>query len=125
MIQTARLILRPPQITDKAAVRAQLSNLKISRMLAKVPHPYPEGLEDEWWKRVLERRELGYPAYFMMTLKGGDTSAANSSAIGSIAIGPAEAGAWRLGYWLDEPHWGKGLMSEAVAGGATSRSVPA
>ena len=112
MLETARLILRPPCRGDMAAVRTQLSNFEIAKWLAKVPHPYPPGHEKVWWERVEERQALGYPAYFMMVLKEGETDAS----IGSIAIGPTSEGPWRLGYWLDQPHWGKGLMSEGVAG---------
>lgn len=111
-IETQRLILRPPREGDQDAVRAQLSRFQIAKWLAKVPHPYPPGHELLWWERVKEREALGYPAYFMMVLKGDETD----TSIGSIAIGPTAEGPWRLGYWLDEPHWGKGLMSEAVAG---------
>lgn len=99
------------------AVRTQLSNFEIAKWLAKVPHPYPPGQEKAWWMRVKERKALGHPPYFMMVLKGDETD----TSIGSIAIGPTAEGPtaevpWRLGYWLDQPHWGKGLMSEAVEG---------
>lgn len=110
MIETGRLILRPPQERDLEAVRAQLSSWDIAKWLAKVPHPYPPAHERTWWARVEERRALGFPPYHMMTLKG-----AGDEAIGCIAVSPATVGAFRLGYWLAEPHWGKGLMSEAVA----------
>lgn len=112
-IETDRLVLRGPLESDKAAVRVQLSRFEISRWLAKVPHPYPVGHEDQWWDRVLERRTLGFPGYHMLTLKEGGDAGANK-AIGAIAVTPVASGSFRIGYWLDEPHWGKGLMSEAV-----------
>ena len=116
MIESKRLFLREPRLSDKASVRQHLSKFEIARMLAKVPHPYPPGQEDQWWERVLERQRLGFPAYFMMVSK----EAGDDHAIGSIAIGPVgtsntKVTPWRLGYWLDEPWWGKGLMSEATA----------
>lgn len=111
MLETDRLVLRGPQESDKAAVRAQLSMFQIAKWLAKVPHPYPEGHEDLWWERVLERRALGFPGYHMLVLKEGN----HTDAIGAVAVTPLGSGVFRIGYWLDEPHWGKGLMSEAVA----------
>lgn len=111
MLKTDRLILREPRESDKPAIRAQLSRLSISRWLAKVPHPYPVGHEDLWWTRVLERSSLGYPGYYMLELKGEEAA----GSIGSVAVTPIEEGVFRIGYWLDEPWWGKGLMSEAVA----------
>lgn len=116
MIETERLILRGPRETDKAAIRQQLSNFAIARMLAKVPHPYPPGHENVWWERVQERKHLGLPPYFMLTSK----EAADDLSIGAIAIGPkgtavTKDAPWRMGYWLDEPWWGKGLMGEATA----------
>ena len=110
MIETERLFLRGPQPSDKHAVRAQLSKYEIARWLAKVPHPYPKDHEDTWWERVLERERLGYPAYFMLVPK----DAQDDRPIGCIAIGPTPQGNWRMGYWLDEPWWGKGLMTEAT-----------
>lgn len=112
MLETDRLVLRGPLESDKTAVRAQLSRFEISKWLAKVPHPYPPGHEDLWWERVLERRELGFPGYHMLVLKEGG----GIDPIGAIAVTPVVgSGVFRIGYWLDEPHWGKGLMSEAVA----------
>jgi RimJ/RimL family protein N-acetyltransferase len=114
VIKTPRLILRDPRRSDEAVVRAQLSNLSIARWLAKVPHPYPAGDEGKWWARVEERRALGYPGYFMLTLKAIDGASPGEAPLGCVAVSPVEPGAFRIGYWLDEPHWGRGLMSEAV-----------
>lgn len=111
MLETDRLVLRGPLESDKAAVRAQLSDFEIAKWLAKVPHPYPPGHEDLWWERVLERRDLGFPGYYMMVPK----SEAGGGSIGSVAVTPIDPGVYRIGYWLDELWWGKGLMSEAVA----------
>ena len=111
MIETERLILRPPAESDKHAVRVQLSNYEIACWLAKVPHPYPPGHEETWWARVLERERLGYPPYFMM----GPKEQGETAPIGAIAIGPGPSGSWRMGYWLDQPWWGKRFMSEAAA----------
>ena len=115
MIETKRLILREPRKSDTSAVRRQLSKWEIAKWLAKVPHPYPTGQEEAWWARVLERQRLGFPGYFMLVSK----AEPDGAPVGSIAVSPIGKGSFRIGYWLDEPQWGQGLMSEA-----TERVVP-
>jgi len=40
----------------------------------------------------------------------------NGEFLGIIGFSYAEGEPPELGYWLGEPHWGKGIMSEAVKG---------
>lgn len=40
---------------------------------------------------------------------------ADGQVVGSIGIFLREDGAAELGYWLGEPHWGRGIMTQAAA----------
>jgi len=45
---TKRLILRPPTMRDVAGLVEQIGNIKVSRYLLAVAHPYTEA-DAKWW----------------------------------------------------------------------------
>jgi len=103
-IDTTRLRLRPPGIGDAARVTDFLGNFAVSGNLARVPHPYTIDDARAWlgnWRAGRHPADTN----FVIDLKG-------TGAVGCIGFdsgrGPAE-----LGYWLGEPFWGQGIMSEA------------
>jgi RimJ/RimL family protein N-acetyltransferase len=71
------------------------------------PHPYNEA-SAEAFLAMVERQSP--TTYFAI--------ATREEAIGGIGVGPKQD-VYRLtaemGYWLAEPYWGKGIMTEAVA----------
>ena len=105
-LKTERLTLRPLEMDDAAAVRAHCGNWSVARMLARVPHPYPEGLAEQWIAGHEAERAAGRDYNFGIDLDG--------TLIGVISLERDEPGVFVLGYWLGEPWWGQGLMSEAV-----------
>lgn len=114
-LETERLILRPPVEADQFAVVRHMADYDVASMMSVFPHPLPEGYGKAWWARVLERDAEGMPPYFMIEPK----EAPSEGAEGCVAFTPLKGreaeGVWRLGYWIDRPWWGRGLMSEAVA----------
>lgn len=107
VLNTDRLVLRPLRAGDAARVRALCGNWNIARMLARVPHPYPEGLAEEWIGAQAALWAKGESYIFAVTLDG--------DVIGVIGLEGEDDGTYELGYWLGEPWWGHGYMSEAVA----------
>lgn len=107
---TARLTLRPHRMTDAHAMARSLGDFQVSRMLARVPAPYDRQDAAEWLSCVIADPGRGWA--FAIT-------AGDDAPIGSLAF-EREGGKWRLGYWLDRAHWGRGYMSEA-AHAATAR----
>ncbi|NTE87706.1 GNAT family N-acetyltransferase [Agrobacterium rubi] len=103
-LETRRLVLRPQRLSDAGSIAQSLSDFQITRMLARVPAPYYRQDALEW----LILRTAG-PGWDFAITCGDDTL------IGVVSIEELH-GEWRLGYWLDRAHWGKGYMSEAVAG---------
>lgn len=96
---TARLTLRPPQDGDRDALTAGLGNLNVSRWTGRIPHPY--GPEDA--DAFLNHVRQAPPDALVLAITHSD------ALIGIIGIEKDE-----LGYWLAEPHWGKGYGSEAA-----------
>lgn len=123
LIRTGRLTLRRPDRRDAEAIAAALSDQRVARMLADVPQPHHLEDAEEW----LADPERDSAWLFAITLGGvrailsPSSAAANSNEadrlIGLVSIAPSPEGeqpGWRLGYWLDTAHWGKGIASEAV-----------
>lgn len=103
-ILTPRLLLRPPQAGDTAAIARYLNDFEVSGNLARVPFPYH--IEDaEAWLRT--RRADTPPDQTNFALEQ------NGAYIGQVGFHPGPLGPI-IGYWLGRPFWGRGLMSEAA-----------
>jgi ribosomal-protein-alanine N-acetyltransferase len=113
VIQTRRLILRPMALSDALAIQRHFNNWNIIRNLATVvPWPYPDDGAITFIKRELAKIVAGEEIYYWaLVLRSGD-----GEAIGNIHFRPrAEGRPGNRGFWLAEPYWKKGLMTEAVA----------
>ncbi|HMB46867.1 MAG TPA: GNAT family N-acetyltransferase [Afifellaceae bacterium] len=103
-VTTQRLLLRPPDEADLPAIAGLLDDVAVSRMLARVPHPYRLDHAQGWFATI-NRQGAGGERVFAVT--------ANGKAIGMIGF-QRKRREPTLGYWLGRPYWGRGLMSEAV-----------
>ncbi|MBB3946362.1 RimJ/RimL family protein N-acetyltransferase [Rhizobium skierniewicense] len=106
VLETDRLVLRPQSLSDAGSIAKSLSDFRVTRMLASVPAPYYKQDALEW---LILRTAGNSPDWHFAITCGDDTL------IGVVSIERLRD-AWRLGYWLDRAHWGKGYMTEAVAG---------
>ncbi len=106
-IITDRLILRPVAACDAEAIATLADNYKVAIMLSRLPYPYR--LEDARnfiaWAAAQPEDETAFGVY----LKGKP-----EMFIGVASCERREAQEAELGYWLGEPFWGKGYMSETV-----------
>jgi RimJ/RimL family protein N-acetyltransferase len=102
---TERLVLRPPEAADADSIVEGIGDLAVSRMLAKVPHPYVRA-DAEWWlAHVAEAHAAGKSIHFAITL--GDRL------VGVISLENFRTGG-HFGYWLARPYWGRGYATEAA-----------
>lgn len=104
ILVTRRLTLRPPLDVDGDAVFKAFSNTNITRNLGTPPHPYLREHADEW----IEKNRNG--------ANGCVYTIHRERLIGSVGVHEASTKGELpvLGYWLDEPYWGKGYMTEAA-----------
>ena len=111
ILKTDRLILRPVSFDDAPAIQKYFNNWNIIQQLPKeVPWPYPEGAAEYYMKEDLfPRIESGDTHSWVLALKEGD-----GEAIGSIEFRLKKARDGNRGFWLAEPYWRQGLMSEAL-----------
>jgi RimJ/RimL family protein N-acetyltransferase len=109
-IRTERLVLRPLRASDTDALFTLFANWEVIRWLSTPPWPYT--LDDA---RTFIAAQMGLDAstrnYFAITLDGslvGGIDARSNRPAGAPARSPI------LGYWLGQPYWGRGYMTEAA-----------
>ena len=102
-IESRRLVLRAPIRGDVPDLVRLADNRAVAQYLSRLPSPYTRadaiGFIEIQAQRADERP-------YAITLDGG--------LIGIVGFTFAPDRPPELGYWLGEPHWGKGYMSEAV-----------
>lgn len=97
---------------DNPEVVKNLNNPHISDMLRLPPFPYtPEDAAE--WHKFIETEKQNDPdtARFRWNIRQVSTN----KMVGDISLVEVHNVGYRLGYWLAEQYWGKGLMSNAVA----------
>lgn len=108
-LHTERLILRPFGPSDAAAIQALAGAIEVYRMTLNVPHPYEDGMAEQWIATHPEVFEKNHRANLAVVHKP------TNRLIGSISLSltPSHRRG-ELGYWIGVPHWGRGYASEAV-----------
>lgn len=105
-LTTERLRLRPITSDDGGAIISLINNLEVTRWLTRVPHPYTH----DDLRHFLEAIAPNEAVWRICRRTEDDTP------MGVIGLTPSESGAFaELGYWLGQPYWGQGYMSEAAA----------
>jgi RimJ/RimL family protein N-acetyltransferase len=117
-ICTERLRLRPLQLGDAEAIFGLFNNWNVVRFLSSPPWPYTredaEGFVSQVVQRTADDVARGAEIPLAITLKG--------TLIGGIGprlrdASPMQRGAGpNIGFWLGEPFWGYGYMTEAARG---------
>jgi RimJ/RimL family protein N-acetyltransferase len=106
MLRTGRLLLRQPLPSDAPRIAKLINNFAVSGKLARVPYPYK--LSDaEWWLGTWRADKPPGETGLTIDLPG-------EGLIGHCGFHPDEQGTV-IGYWLGEPFWNRGFMSEAAA----------
>jgi [ribosomal protein S5]-alanine N-acetyltransferase len=109
VLETARLILRPLELSDADEIQRLFPQWEIVRYLAnRVPWPYPPDGAYVFCRDVaLPAMASGKAWHWTLRLKS-----APDRLIGGIELSKGETN--NRGFWLALPWQGKGLMSEAV-----------
>lgn len=106
ILQTERLLLRPPQAADIRSIVPLLGDFEVSRNLSRAPHPYTEDDACAFVVRATDLRERGARYVFAILRK---CDAVFIGTCGVDGVPPYE-----FGYWLGRPYWRQGLATEAV-----------
>ena len=109
-ISTERLVLRPFRIEDAPAVQELAGAREVYATTENVPHPYEDGMAEEWIASLAGKFESREQVALAITLADG------GALVGSISLRvtvPHRRAA--LGYWIGVPFWGRGYATEAAA----------
>jgi [ribosomal protein S5]-alanine N-acetyltransferase len=107
IIETERLVLRPPRMDDAGAVfNSYATDEDVARYVTWRPHTSIAETE-EFLRRTLASTENGTSLTWAITLRGDDTLR------GMIAVRPHVYKA-DAGYVLARPFWGRGYATEAL-----------
>jgi ribosomal-protein-alanine N-acetyltransferase len=109
LLTTERLLLRPFQMDDAAAVQHLAGGWEVADTTLRIPHPYPDGAAEAWIAPHAYGFASGRLAVYAVTDREGDRL---MGAIG-LEIQPEHALA-ELGYWLGVSFWGRGYATEAA-----------
>jgi len=105
--RTPRLLMRQPVMADAERIARFLDNFAVSGNLSRVPYPYRLADAKAWlrtWRADTPAGETG----FSIELPG-------EGLIGHVGFHNDVEGTV-IGYWLAQPFWSRGFMSEAVRG---------
>ena len=108
VIETARLILRPFELSDAGVVRELAGHRKIAETTLRVPHPYEAGMAESWIESLtLGRKNGGIYAYAIC--KNG-----SGGLLGTCSLAPDRAHRnAEISYWIGVPFWNMGFGTEA------------
>lgn len=108
-LQTERLILSVPEARDIPRILEYAKNPVISRNLLTFPHPYAEKDAIFWINLANQCHQSGEGYIFAIRSKE------DGLLIGGIGLDVNKAhNRAEVGYWLGDPHWGKGYATEGT-----------
>ena len=109
-IETERLTLRPFRLLDAQVVQSLAGEREISDTTMNIPHPYEDGMAEEWIRGHKSVYEAGKGITFAIVLRG------DGSLVGAIGLRIDRSfGKAELGYWVGKPFWNRGYATEATA----------
>jgi [ribosomal protein S5]-alanine N-acetyltransferase len=109
-LHTPRLRLRAFTLADVLPLVALAGNYEVAKNTLNIPHPYTEEEARRWVQLTQENvvQQVGYA--FALELRATNIFVGGVGLTLARRFDRAEAG-----YWLGQPYWGQGLMSEALA----------
>ena len=110
IIKNKKIIIRPFKKGDEASLMYYANNKNVARaLLDSFPSPYTIRDARDWVLSNIKENTINNPVtQFAITI--------DDEVIGAISINIKKDRAFigELGFWLGEPFWSKGIMSEAV-----------
>jgi ribosomal-protein-alanine N-acetyltransferase len=108
-IQTEQLVLRPYSLDDAPGLQRLIGDRDIADTTAKIPHPYEDGMAEEWIGKRQESFEKGETVSFAIT------NQQEGFLMGGIGLRiDAHSERAEIGYWIGKPYWGHGYCTEAA-----------
>ncbi len=107
VLLSERLVLRAPHEEDIDALAHLANNANVATMVSRMPHPYTVNDAADFVRRT-KNGEIGKCVYAI-------TKGDNGMFLGCCGVEPHPDGnTVEIGYWLGEPYWNQGFMTEAA-----------
>ncbi len=106
-LKTDRLVLRGFTLNDAKDVQRMAGNINVAKMTLNIPHPYRDGMAEEWINSHPVKLKAGTQLSYAIT------SSETGVLFGAISLTHIEKTQANLGYWIGEPYWGNGYCPEA------------
>lgn len=109
-IEAERLVLRPIQPEDAGDIQRLAGEFAIADTTLNMPHPYEEGMAEEWIARQQKSIASGETINWGIRLRETDELIGVIS-LEQISLRHRNA---VTGYWIATGHWGRGYATEAL-----------
>ena len=106
-LNTERLVLRQPVMTDATRMSELLCDQDIVRMTCSLPFPYFPLAAEFWIMQNAASRKLGTNYGYAITKDG-------SEIMGIMDLFANSDGDKEIGYWIGRHYWGNGYITEAA-----------
>jgi len=107
-LHTQRLILRPFEIVDARDVQRLAGDHAIADTTLNIPHPYEDGMAEQWIATHQPQFEAGEGRVFAIALR------ATGELVGAIGlVMNRRFDRAELGYWIGRPYWNQDYCTEA------------
>lgn len=109
-LATERILLRPMELSDASDIMRLAGDRDVASNALSIPHPYEEGMAEEWIRSQKEQYKEGQAVVFAVVLQ------ASGELVGAVGLvlRPRDRNA-ELGYWIGKPYWNRGYATEAAA----------
>jgi RimJ/RimL family protein N-acetyltransferase len=108
-LETKRLWLRWPRVSDAAAIARYSSRWEVAKMTSRIPHPYPAGEAERFIFTARAANAAGRDLILVLAPIRG-----KRDPVGMISLESRLQGRLTIGYALAPEVWGKGLATEAA-----------
>ncbi len=110
VLETPRLRLRPFVSADTAAVQRLAGAAEVADTTARLPHPYADGMAEQWIATHAAQWESGHVLVLALTLRDSGELVGCAGLTFDRANERAE-----LGYWIGVPYWRRGYATEGAS----------
>ena len=109
-LRTDRLFLRPFVPADAPTIQRLAGDKDIASTTLNIPHPYEDGMAEEWISMHPQQFQDGEFVNFAIVLQR------DGALIGGISLMEINRHHEHaeLGYWIGKPYWNNGYCTEAV-----------
>ena len=107
-IQTDRLVLRVPTEADADEITLRIGVKAVAWHLGRAPFPYARSDADSFIANAIENWANDKAYVFVAEY-------ADEGVIGCVGLDLHGDDIWEIGYWIGQPWWGKGFVSEAAS----------